>query len=166
MESPRRWRRRATVGSAVGAAGVMVLGAAAFACTQRVGTFTVCQPPSQTYVSSTCAKITGTTQSGKVGGAGGVSSGETISARAASFKSKLYQVSFRDAGSTADCHRPLTNSSSHILADIATGATKFQGPSFYKTFVVPTQTTTGAARICTQDVPDVVTGQVIDVTVI
>lgn len=154
------------MGTAVGAAALVALGAAAFACTQRVGTFTVCEPPSTTYNSAVCSKITGTTQSGKVGGANGVSSGNTISARAVNFKVKLYQVSFRDAGSTADCHRPLTNAASHSLADIATGATKFQGPNFYKTFVIPTQTTTGGAKICTQDVPDVVTGQIIDVTVI
>ncbi len=150
--------------TAVAAAGLLLFAAAAWACTQRVGTFTVCEPPSTTYVSTQCAKITGTTQSGKAGGANGVSSGNTFSARAANFKSKLYQVTFRDAGSAADCHR--INAATKALPDTATGATSFRGPSFYKTFVVPTQTTTGAARVCTQDVPDVVTGQVIDLTVI
>ena len=166
MDIDRNWRRRGTVGTAVISAALLLFAAAAWACTQRVGTFTVCEPPSTTYVSTTCAKITGTTQSGKVGGANGVSSGNTFSGRATNFKAKLYQVSFRDAGSSADCHRPLTNPATHALADVATNATSFQGPSFYKTFVVPTQTQTGAARICTQDVPDVVTGQVIDLTVL
>ena len=156
----------APVATAAAAAGLLTCAAAAWACTQRVGTFTVCEPPSTTYVSTSCAKITGTTQSGKVGGANGVSSGNTFSARAANFKSKLYQVTFRDAGSSADCHRPLTNAATHALADVATGATTFRGPSFYKTFVVPAQATTGAARVCAQDVPDVVTGQVIDLTVL
>lgn len=160
------WKRRAVVGVGAAAAALLSFEAAAWACTQRVGTFTVCEPPSTVYVSTTCAKITGTTQSGKVGGANGVSSGNAFSARAVNFKAKLYSVSFRDAGSTADCHRPLTNPSSHLLADTATGATKFAGPSFYKTFVVPTQTATGSARVCVNDVPDVVTGQVIDLTVI
>lgn len=166
MDTSRRWGRRAIAGSAATVGVVLMLGAAAFACTQRIGTFTVCKPPSTTYVAASCAKITGTTQTGKVGGAGGVSSGSTISGSAVNFKAKLYQVTFRDAGSNADCHRPLTNPTTHALADVATGAVKFQGPSFYKTFVVPTQTATGAARICTEDVPDVVTGQAIDVTVI
>ncbi|MGH9178686.1 MAG: hypothetical protein ACRD0N_09060 [Acidimicrobiales bacterium] len=155
-----------TTGVGLGAGVLVLFAAAAFACTQRVGTFTVCEPPSTVYSSATCAKVTGTTQSGKVGGTNGVSSGNTFSGRATNFKSKLYQVTFRDAGSTQDCHRPLTNAATHSLADIATGATKFAGPNFYKTFVVPTQTTTGAARVCTQDVPDVVTGQVIDLTVL
>jgi hypothetical protein len=166
LSTTNKWKRRATTGVGLGAAALVLFAAAAFACTQRVGTFTVCEPPSTTYVAASCAKITGTTQSGKVGGANGVSSGNTFSARAVNFKSKLYQVTFRDAGSNADCHRPLTNATSHTLADIATGATKFAGPNFYKTFVVPTQTTTGAARVCTQDVPDVVTGQLIDLTVL
>ena len=166
MATTRNWRRRGTVGTAALSAGLLLFAAAAWACTQRVGTFTVCEPPSTTYIATQCARITGTTQSGKVGGANGVSSGNLFSARAANFKSKLYQVTFRDAGSTADCHRPVTNATSHTLADQATGATTFRGPSFYKTFVVPVQTTTGAARVCTQDVPDVVTGQVIDLTVL
>ena len=161
-----RWKRRVSTGVGLGAAVLVLFAAAAFACTQRVGTFTVCEPPSTIYNSTSCAKITGTTQSGKVGGVNGVSSGNAFSARAANFKSKLYQVTFRDAGSNQDCHRPLTNVSTHSLADIATGATKFAGPNWYKTFTVPTQTTTGAARVCTQDVPDVVTGQVIDLTVL
>ena len=161
------WRRRAVVGAGAAAAALLTFEAAAWACTQRVGTFTVCEPPSTVYVATTCAKITGTTQSGKVGGANGVSSGNTFSARAVNFRSKLYSVSFRDAGfPTQDCHRPLTNPASHLLADTATGATKFAGPAFYKTFVVPTQTATGSARVCVNDVPDVVTGQVIDLTVI
>ena len=166
MDTNRNWRRRGTVGTAVISAALLLFAAAAWACTQRVGTFTVCEPPSTTYVAAQCAKITGTTQSGKAGGANGVSSGNIFSARATNFKAKLYQVSFRDAGSTQDCHRPLTNASTHALADVDTGATSFQGPSFYKKFVVPTQTATGAARVCTQDVPDVVTGQVIDLTVL
>ncbi|MGH3369584.1 MAG: hypothetical protein ACRDPR_06255 [Nocardioidaceae bacterium] len=162
--STSRWKKRASTGVALGAAGLVLFAAVAFACTQRVGTFTVCEPPSTVYNSASCAKITGTTQSGKVGGVNGVSSGNTFSGRASSFKSKLYQVTFRNAGTTADCHR--VNANTTILADVATGATKFAGPSWYKTFVVPTQTATGSARICTQDVPDVVTGQIIDVTVL
>lgn len=154
------------LGSAVTFAATMSFAAVAWACTQRVGTLTVCEPASSTYVPATCAKITGTTQTGTIGGANGVSSGNTFSARATNFKYKLYQVTFRDAGSTADCHRPLTNPSTHALADVATGATSFAGPNFFKTFVVPTQTATGAARICAQDVPDVVTGQVLDLTVL
>lgn len=164
LDSSRSWKRRVVAGAAAVSAGLVVAAAAAFACTQRVGTFTVCEPPSTTYVASTCAKISGTTQSGTVGGTGGVSSGETFSARAANFKKKLYSVTFRNAGSTADCHR--VNANTQILNDVATGSNKFMGPSWYKTFLVPTQTTTGAAKICTEDVPDVVTGQVIDVTVI
>ena len=163
MSTTNKWKRRATTGVGLGAAALVLFAAAAFACTQRVGTFTVCEPPSTVYNAATCAKITGTTQSGKVGGANGVSNGNTFSAKATSFKSKLYQVTFRNAGSTADCHR--VTSATTILTS-SDGKTKFAGPSFYKTFTVPTQTSTGAARICTQDVPDVVTGQVIDLTVL
>jgi hypothetical protein len=162
----KAWKKRTVVGAGAAAVALLSFEAAAWACTQRVGTFTVCEPPSTTYVSTTCAKITGTTQSGRVGGANGVSSGNTFSARAVNFKAKLYSVSFRDAGSTADCHRPLTNPTSHLLKDVATQKDKFAGPSFYKTFVVPTQTATGSARVCVNDVPDVVTGQVIDLTVL
>lgn len=162
--STKAWKKRTAVGAGAAAVALLSFEAAAWACTQRTGIFTVCEPPSTTYTSASCAKITGTTQSGKVGGADGVSSGNLFSARAANFKYKAYSVTFRNAGSTADCHRVTANTT--ILADAESGATKFMGPSFYKTFVVPTQTTTGAARVCVQDVPDVVTGQVIDLTVI
>ena len=164
----KAWKKRTVVGAGAAAVALLSFEAAAWACTQRVGTFTVCEPPSDIYVSANCAKITGTTQSGKVGGANGVSSGNLFSARAVNFKTKLYSVTFRNAGSGADCHR--VNSTTAVLPEILpdgrTGATKFMGPSFFKNFRVPAQTTTGAARVCVQDVPDVVTGQVIDLTVL
>ena len=167
----KAWKKRTVVGAGAAAVALLSFEAAAWACTQRIGTFTVCEPPSTTYVTATCAKVTGTTQSGKVGGAGGIKSGEAFSARASSFKTKLYSVTFRRPNATnfGDCHRVggvgTSGEFTQVLPD-STGATKFMGPSFYKTFVVPTLTTTGAAKICVQDVPDVVSGQVIDVTVV
>ena len=163
MNTMTNWMRRRAVVLALVVVGLPLLAPSASAI-QRLGTFTVCEPPSTTFVSTTCARITGTTQTGRVGGANGVSSGNLFSVQATNFKAKLYQVTFRDAGSSADCHRASANT--HVLADVATGATTFRGPSFYKTFVVPTQTTTGRGRICVQDMPDVVSGQAIDVVVL
>jgi hypothetical protein len=152
-------------GTAATAAGMVALGTVAWACTQRVGTFTICSPPSKTYVSTRCTKVTGTTQAGNLNLGIDDTDPALFSARAANFKSKNYQVTFNKAGSTADCHR--TNNLDTVILTATDGTSKFKGPSWYKTFNLPDQgSALGKAKVCTQDVPDVVTGQVLSVTVI
>ena len=164
----RSWGRRATVGGAVAVAGLVMFAAVAFACTQRIGTFTICKPASKTYAASTCTKITGTTQAGNLGitldNGDDSSTASVFSAKAINFKTKPYQVTFRLPNSTADCHR--VNAGTVILT-ATDGTNQFMGPKFFKRFVTPALGgAEGPARICTQDVPDVVTGQVLNVTVI
>lgn len=165
----RHWGRRTAVGGTVAVAGLVMFAAVAFACTQRIGTFNICKPASKTYSASTCTKITGTTQSGNLGiqlddpSVNGGTATE-FSAKAINFKTKPYQVTFRKPGSSADCHR--TTSADTQILTATDGTTQFMGPKFFKKFVMPSVGTGGQARICTQDIPDVVTGQVLNVTVI
>ncbi len=160
--STRGWRRRTTVAGAVTAAGMMLLSAAAWACTQRVGTLLVCAPPSQTYVAG-CGKVTGTSQNGTPSFS---VSGSKFSVKATNFKSKYYQVTFRPVNSTNDCHRSNANNPDTVILTALDGTRKFLGPNFFKKFKSPVQSATGLAKVCAQDVPDVVTGQVMDVAVI
>jgi hypothetical protein len=167
METMRSggWRRRALVAAAGAAGGFLLFGSIAWACTQRVGTMLVCAPPSQTYVSSTqCGKVSGTTQTGKpkVLKAGGTK----FSVKASNFYSKKYNVTFRNAGSTQSCHRDTSTTDAVTVLKSTSGATSFMGPNFYAEFnKYPVQSTIGEAKVCAQDMPDVVTGQVINVTV-
>jgi len=169
--TPRRRWRRTVVGGATAAAAVVLFASVAWACTQRVGTLVVCDGATLSYVYGPgCAKITGTSQAGAVGdGVNYPKLGDEIAVKAKNFKSKPYSVTFRQAGSTSDCHRPTVGSGTTLLTATAGtgGGTKFMGPIFKKHFVIPAVgNTTGAAKICAQDVPDVVTGQVIDFTLI
>jgi hypothetical protein len=140
----------------------LVLGSAAWACTQRVGTMTVCRPPSSTYVANQCAKVTSVTQTGNPSV---YRAGSLISVQAKNFYAKRYQVTFRAPGSTSSCHDP-TKAGVNALADVNSGATLFLGPTFTVTANTPPQTATGQAKICAEDVPDVITGQIINLTVI
>lgn len=158
----RGWRRRAGVAGATTAAGVMLLGAVAWACTQRVGTMLVCAPPSQTYVAG-CGKVTGTSQNGTPSFS---MNGTRFSVKAVNFKSKNYRVTFRKVNSTQDCHRANAANPDTVIMTATDGTSKFMGPNFYKKFDSPVQSATGLAKVCSQDVPDVVTGQVMDVAVI
>ena len=162
--------RTAVVGTAAAAAAVLILGSAAWACTQRVGTLLVCRPPASTYVSAAqCGKITSTAQTGSPTA---YKNGSQISVKATSFYNKPYQVTFRNPGSTASCFIPgttvsvLTSVSPTLAGSAPAGQTSFQGPTFQAEFRTPAVTSTGQARVCSQDVPDRVTGQIINFTVI
>jgi hypothetical protein len=163
--------RTVVVGTAAAAAAVLLLGSAAWACTQRVGTLTVCRPPASTYVSTAqCGKITSTAQTGTPTLYKG---GSKISVKAASFYNKPYGVTFRRPGSGASCFIPtadqvfvLTSAAPSLAGSAPAGQTQFMGPSFQAEFQTPAVTSTGQARVCSQDIPDRVTGQVINFTVI
>jgi hypothetical protein len=154
------WRRRGVIGTTVAVATVLILGSAAWACTQRVGTMVVCRPPARNYVSSAqCGKVTSTTQTGAPTV---YKAGSTISVTATNFYAKRYAITFRKPGSTASCHAPGPNT-----VVLPNASTTFMGPSFSATVTTPsTGTVTGQAKICTEDVPDVITGQIINMTVI
>ena len=162
MPTTRGWRRRASVAGAATAAGVMLLGAVAWACTQRVGSMLVCAPPSQTFVAG-CGKVTGTSQNGTPSFS---MNGTKFSVKATNFKSKNYRVTFRLPNSGNDCHRPNTNNPDTIQLTATDGTAKFMGPNFYRKFNSPVTASPGLAKVCTQDVPDVITGQVMDVAVV
>jgi hypothetical protein len=163
--------RTVVVGTAAAAAAVLILGSAAWACTQRVGTLLVCRPPASTYVSAAqCGKITSTAQTGSPST---YKNGSQISVKATSFYNKPYGVTFRRPGSGASCFIPtegqvflLTSASPTLAGSAPAGLTSFQGPSFQAEFRTPAVTSTGQARVCSQDVPDRVTGQIINFTVI
>lgn len=166
--TPRTWRRRTVVGSATAAAALVLFASVAWACTQRVGTLQVCAGSGVYVYGPGCAKITGTSQGGAVTPR---TVGDAFSVKAKNFKTKPYSVTYRDPNFPSnDCHRPtLSNPGTHLLTATA-GGTQFMGPIFKKTFILPaaagTGSGTGPAKICAEDVPDVVTGQVIDFTVI
>ena len=163
--------RKVAVGTAGFAAALLLLGSVAWACTQRVGTLLVCRPPSSTYVSSAqCGKITSNAQTGAPSL---YKSGSQVSVKAANFYNKPYQVTFRRPGSFASCFIPngndvtvMTSVSPALAGSAAAGGTSFQGPNFQAEFRTPAVASTGQARVCSQDVPDRVTGQIVNFTVI
>lgn len=165
--APRR--RTLAIGTGVVAA-VVVMGSAAWACTQRVGTMISCRPPAATYVNGTqCGKVSGTTQTGSPSV---VKAGSQFSIRAINFYSKPYSVTWRKVGSTASCHIPgttvitLTSATPTIAGSAPAGRTSFLGPNFQAEFRSPTETATGQAKVCVQDVPDRVSAQIINYTVL
>ncbi len=163
--------RTIVVGTAAAAAAVLLLGSAAWACTQRVGTLLVCRPPASTYVSAAqCGKITSTAQTGSPST---YKNGSQISVKASSFYNKPYGVTFRRPCSGASCFIPtpdqvflLTSATPTLAGSAPAGLTSFQGPTFQAEFRTPAVTSTGQARVCSQDIPDRVTGQIINFTVI
>ncbi len=157
-----RTQRRLLQGAVVASAAVLMLGSAAWACTQRVGTMTVCRPPASTYIARQCGKVTSVTQTGNPTI---YSAGSMISVQAKNFYAKRYQVTFRAPNSNSSCHNP-TQPGVSALADANTGATLFLGPTFTVTAKTPPQTSTGLAKICAEDVPDVITGQIVNLTVV
>lgn len=170
--STTRWRRNSVVGLAGVAVGVMLLTSAAWACTQRVGTLLVCRPPASSYVNGTqCGKVSGTTQTGSPSL---FKAGSRISVKATNFYAKNYGVTFRSPQfPSTSCHRTatgvtvMTSATPTLAGSAAAGSTAFMGPSFQAEFITPnTGTFTGQAKVCAQDMPDVVTGQIINVTVI
>ena len=160
------WRRRVLVVGGAGVAASLMLGAVAFACTQRVGTLLVCRPPAKTYVTSAqCGKITGTTQTGTPSMP---QAGALFSAKASSFKSTIYNVTWRKPNSTASCH---SASADTIVLKSTGGKTTFKGPGFYAEFAPAdnpalVSSTLGQAKVCSQDMPDIIVGQIINVAVI
>jgi hypothetical protein len=152
------------------AAGMLLLGSVAWACTQRVGTVTVCRPPASTYVSGAqCGKITSTSQTGTPTA---YKSGSQVSVKAVNLYAKRYQVTFRVPGSTASCFIPgfgvpiLTSATPSLGDSAAAGGTSFMGPAFQAEFRTPAVTSTGQGKLCVMDVPDRVTGQTVNMTVI
>ena len=159
-------RRRALATGFAGGVAMVMLAATAYACTQRVGTLLVCRPPASTYVSgSQCGQITGTTQTGSPTM---TQAGARFSAKATNFQRTAYNVTWRKPGSGASCH---TASADTIVLKSTKNKTSFLGPTFYAEFdpsanPVLVSTTTGQAKVCTQDMPDIIVGQIINVTVI
>lgn len=179
MEEGRRapsrkgWRRRTvTIGAGVAAA-VLIMGSAAWACTQRVGTMISCRPPAATYVNGTqCGKVSGTTQTGSPSV---VRAGSQFSIRAINFYAKPYTVTWRKVGSTASCHilttdgttvRQLTSVAPVLSGSAPAGKTSFLGPNFQAEFLSPAETATGQAKVCVQDTPDRVSAQIVNYTVL
>lgn len=160
------WRRRLVTIGAFGAAASVLFGAVAFACTQRVGTLLVCRPPAKTFVNSTqCGKITGTTQTGTPSMP---QAGALFSAKAADFKSTIYNVTWRKPNATDSCHSAGPNT---VVLTSTGGKSTFKGPSFYAEFSpannpVLVSSTLGQAKVCSQDMPDIIVGQIINVAVI
>ncbi|MGH9267955.1 MAG: hypothetical protein ACRD0D_07245 [Acidimicrobiales bacterium] len=165
------WRRRVLLGAFLGGAFLAVLGAVALACTQRVGSLTVCRPPSLVFQATSCGKVTGTTQTGNVSVA---SSGSVFSVDASLFKSTRYNVTWRNSNTQESCHRVsantvvLTSVAPSFPNQAAAGRDSFLGPAFSANFASPGGQSLGAAsaRVCAQDMPGVITGQVIAVSVI
>jgi hypothetical protein len=152
-------KRRLLYGAVGVVASVMILGSTAWACTQRVGTLVVCRPPASTYIASQCGKVTSMTQTGAPTV---YATGSSISVRATNFYTKRYAITFRMPGSSASCH--FVGPTTVRLPD---AATTFLGPTFNAVVTTPpTGTTLGQAKVCAEDVPDVITGQVINLTVI
>lgn len=165
-----RSHRRLAIGTAGVAAGLLLFGSVAWACTQRVGTLLVCRPPASTYVSSAqCGKITSTVQTGSPTA---YKAGSQFSVKGTNFYAKNYRVTFRNPGSTSSCHVPggavsvLTSVTPKIADSLPAGTTQLTGPSFQAEYKSPALATTGQAKVCVQDVPDRVTGQIINMSVI
>jgi hypothetical protein len=166
------------------AAGVpVVVASVAWACTYHIGTLTVCSPPTSTgsYASSTqCSKITGsgTAQTGlaKVSKAGT----SNVSVKVSGFYYKNYSLTFRKPGSTANCHRfgSSTSGVPSLLGYNSLGKPNtVPGPAFvvgiasgstggYSDVKAPASTSTGQAQVCVQDEPNVVDGNMLNVSVI
>ena len=161
--------------------GLLVPAALAWACTYHIGTLTVCSPPTSTgsYSTSTqCSKISGsgTAQTGlaKVRKDGSAS----ISVKVTGFYNKNYSLTFRVPGSTANCHRFGSSSSTTVRSllgyDGLGKPNTVAGPSFvvgngagpYPTVRTPSTTSTGSAQVCVQDEPNVVDGNMLNVSVI
>lgn len=160
------WRRRTAVACLAGGAAMVMLASAAFACTQRVGTLLVCRPPASSYVSpGQCGTITGTTQTGAPTMP---FTGARFSAKATNFQKTVYNVTWRKPGSAASCHTASTDTT--VLSDTK-GNRSFMGPKFYAEFdpsnnPVLAAGGTGQAKVCSQDMPDIIVGQIINITVI
>lgn len=173
-------RRCLLIGMSIPGA-LLVAGSVAWACTLHIGTLTVCSPPTAggSYASSSqCSKISGsgTAQTGlaRVSKSGS----SKISVKVSGFYSKTYSVTFRVPGSTANCHRfgSSTNTAVRsLLGYTAAGQPKtVSGPAFvvgdgtgaFPTVFAPATSSTGQAQVCIQDEPNVVDGNMLNVSVI
>ena len=157
-------RRRVLATGFAGGVAIVMLAATAYACTQRVGTLLVCRPPASTY-SSGCGQITGTTQTGSPTMP---QAGARFSAKATNFQRTAYNVTWRKPGAGDSCHSASANT---VVLKSTKNKTSFLGPTFYAEFdpsanPVLVSTATGQAKVCTQDMPDIIVGQIINVTVI
>ncbi|MGH2705670.1 MAG: hypothetical protein ACRDJ4_11415 [Actinomycetota bacterium] len=159
------WRRRVLLTGFGAGAAMLLFGAIAWACTQRVGTLLVCRPPAKKFVSSSqCGKVTGTTQKGSPSVTSG-SGSQLFSAKASSFQSTVYTVNFLKPGASGtDCHRT-TGGATKLTS--TTGKSSFNGPGFYAEFDKSQlgALSLGQAKICAQD-PQVIVGQVIVLSVV
>jgi hypothetical protein len=159
---------------------LLVAVSVAFACTLHIGTLTFCSPPTSTgsYSTSTqCSKITGsgTAQTGlaKVKKDGS----STVSVKVSGFYAKNYSINFRIPGSTSNCHRGATATGQvrSLLGFNSLGKPNTAaGPAFavgigtspYPVVQTPATLSTGSAQICVQDEPNVVDGNMLNVSVI
>ncbi len=175
----RRPRRRWFLVSVATAAAGVLLASSAWACTLREGTLEVYNETLYDSCAGAghrgreCSKVVGT---GKQTGLAKVShtGGEQITLNGTGFAASTFVLTWRNPGSSANCHRTNTDGSVVYLESNAT----VSGPNFTTTRTTPATpapTTrnnkkTGLARICVQenefDNPaTVVSGQIADVGV-
>lgn len=174
-------RRRTAIGAGLFAGGLMAA-SAAWACTLLVGTFTVCSPPSASFVSGTvCSQRTSV--SGQVGLAGVSKNGSAISVTGTAFSTPgdpgigtLYSITFQRPGSGGSCHahNPDGGVTSLLGTNTSGGPNTVAGPNFsvglgtgpYPNVSTPSGLSTGTATVCVQDEPDRVDGNFVRVTVV
>lgn len=182
-KTPRRrprllTRRRAVIGTGL-FGGALVAASTAWACTLLIGTFTVCSPPSASFVNaSACAQRTSV--AGQVGLASVSTAGSAISVSGVGFSSSptVYSITFQRPGAGGSCHahNPDGGVTSLLGTNASGGPNTVTGPNFavglgagsYPSVVTPTlaSTNTGQATICVQDEPDRVDGNFVRVTVV
>ena len=171
-------RRRAVIGTGL-FGGALVAASTAWACTLLIGTFTVCSPPSASFVNATaCAQRTAV--AGQVGLASVSDDGSAISVTGVGFSSSptVYSITFQRPGAGGSCHahNPDGGVTSLLGTDASGNPKTVTGPNFavglgvgaYPNVMTPvlSATNTGQATVCVQDEPDRVDGNFVRVTVV
>ncbi|MGH2772220.1 MAG: hypothetical protein ACRDIU_03665 [Actinomycetota bacterium] len=173
----RMWRRRSLSTSGV-VAGILAVAAVGWACTLQVGTFKVCGPiPIADLVGGACTSKTG---SGSQAGSISVSAGDPISITATGMNSSAYSVLYTDPANTAtsNCHLASATGVTSLLGYNAGGSPNtLTGPDFSAgthlgtllggpSVNVPSGSSSGTAKVCTQDEPNRVTGNQVSFTIL
>lgn len=169
-------RRRLLIGTGL-FSGVLLAASTAWACTLLVGMFTVCSPPSASFVDGTvCSQRSSV--AGQVGLASVSKDGSAISVTGIGFSSSptVYSITFQRPGGGGSCHAHNPDGGvTSLLGTDANGNPKtVTGPNFtvgmgtgaYPSVSTPAVTSTGQATVCVQDEPDRVDGNFVRVTVV
>lgn len=169
-------RRRAVIGTGL-FGGALVAASTAWACTLLIGTFTVCSPPSASFVgSSQCSQRTSV--AGQSGLASVSKGGSSISVTGVGFSTSptAYSITFQRPGAGGSCHahNPDGGVTSLLGTDASGNPNTVIGPAFavglgaglYPSVSTPAVTTTGQATVCVQDEPERVDGNFVRVTVV